>query len=127
MRGSVRVTRGFVAVCSVGLYDRARRARLWFGSAAGRLPIGRKEKGMKFRFSRVAPLIAAGAVIAAGVAFAGTATGAPAASYNIWLSYYNSSPYGIAQLNGAKAAASALGANLDAATPNNDPHLQQTQ
>ena len=43
------------------------------------------------------------------------------------MSYYNSSPYGIAQKNGAEQQAKALGASIDAATPNNDPHLQQTQ
>jgi ribose transport system substrate-binding protein len=83
---------------------------------------------MKFGLRRVAALFAGAAVvIALVVVFVGSASGARTAKYNIWLSYYNSSPYGIAQLKGAKAQAKALGASLTAATPNNDPHLQQTQ
>ena len=83
---------------------------------------------MKVRPRRVALVAGVAAVVAwMLVALAGTASGAPKAKFNIWLSYYNSSPYGIAQLKGAQAEAKALGATLTAATPNNDPHLQQTQ
>jgi len=83
---------------------------------------------MKARLRRGALIVGGAAVIASLVmAFVGSASGARTAKYNIWLSYYNSSPYGIAQLKGAKAQAKALGASLTAATPNNDPHLQQTQ
>ena len=81
---------------------------------------------MKVRPRRVALLAGAAAVVTwMLVAFAGSASGAQ--KYNIWVQYYNSSPYGIAQLKGAQAEAKALGATLTAATPNNDPHLQQTQ
>jgi ribose transport system substrate-binding protein len=82
---------------------------------------------MKFRRMTVPLLVALAATIVAAAALAGMAAGAHKAKYNIWLSYYNSSPYGIAQWNGAKQEAKVLGVSLTAATPNNDPHLQQTQ
>jgi ribose transport system substrate-binding protein len=82
---------------------------------------------MRFRLTRVRVLVGLAAAIASFAVGATLASGAPKAKYNIWLSYYNSSPYGIAQLKGAQQAAKALGASLTAATPNNDPHLQQTQ
>jgi ribose transport system substrate-binding protein len=82
---------------------------------------------MSFRRMTVPLLGALVAAIVAVAAFAGMASGAHTAKYNIWLSYYNSSPYGIAQWNGAKQEAKKLGVSLTAATPNNDPHLQQTQ
>src|SRR5947209_5526742 len=41
--------------------------------------------------------------------------------------YYNPSPYGIASLKGAQAAASQLGVKLDAFDANNNPQLQSTQ
>jgi ribose transport system substrate-binding protein len=84
---------------------------------------------MKVRFKRVAALAVSATVVAAVAAayLVSASTAAPKKSYNVWLSYYNSSPYGIAQWNGAKQEAKALGVSLTAATPNNDPHLQQTQ
>src|SRR5919198_2128098 len=82
---------------------------------------------MKVRVRRMALLLGVVALAVSAVAFSGSASGAPKAKYNIWLSYYNSSPYGKAQLNGAQQEAKALGVKLTAATPNNDPHLQQTQ
>jgi ribose transport system substrate-binding protein len=83
---------------------------------------------MKARLRRVALLVGVAAVATTVVAFGASASGAaPKKTYNIWVSYYNSSPYGIAQLKGAQAEAKAVGATVTAATPNNDPHLQQTQ
>jgi ribose transport system substrate-binding protein len=84
---------------------------------------------MKVGFRRVTALFGAAAVVAAlAAAYMVSASGAaPKKSFNIWVSYYNSSPYGIAQLKGAQQEAKALGASVTAATPNNDPHLQQTQ
>ena len=41
--------------------------------------------------------------------------------------YYNPSPYGVASLNGAKAAAAKLGIQLDAFDGNNNPQTQTTQ
>jgi ribose transport system substrate-binding protein len=82
---------------------------------------------MKVRLRRAALLLGAAAVVVTVVvASAGSASGA-GKKYNVWLSYYNSSPYGKAQLNGAQQQAKKLGVSLTAATPNNDPHLQQTQ
>lgn len=81
---------------------------------------------MKVRRGRVALLLGIAAV-ASVVVSAGVASGGVKAKYNIWVSYYNSSPYGIAQMKGAQAAGKALGVSITAATPNNDPHLQQTQ
>jgi len=81
---------------------------------------------MKVRLRRVALALGVAALVSwMLVAFAGSASGAP--KYNIWVQYYNSSPYGIAQMKGAQAAGKALGVSVAAATPNNDPHLQQTQ
>jgi ribose transport system substrate-binding protein len=84
---------------------------------------------MKIRFRRgMALALATTAVAAIAAASLVSVSGAaPKKTYNIYVSYYNSSPYGIAQLNGAKQEAKALGAKVTAATPNNDPHLQQTQ
>jgi ribose transport system substrate-binding protein len=83
---------------------------------------------MKVRLRRGALLLTALAVLASAAAFAGSALGTPAATkYNIWLSYYNSSPFGIAQMKGAQQQAKKLGVSLTSATPNNDPKLQQTQ
>jgi ribose transport system substrate-binding protein len=81
---------------------------------------------MKVRFRRrEALLLGVVAAVASLAAFAASASGAQ--KYSIWLSYYNSSPYGIAQMKGAQEAAKKLGVSLTAATPNNDPKLQQTQ
>jgi len=81
---------------------------------------------MKVRLRRVALALGVAALVSwMLVAFAGSASGAP--KYSIWVQYYNSSPYGIAQMKGAQAEAKALGVSVTAATPNNDPHLQQTQ
>jgi len=83
---------------------------------------------MKVRFRRASLLLGVVAVIAAVAAVAVSTSGAaPKKSYNIWVSYYNASPFGIAQLKGAQQEGKALGANITGATPNNDPHLQQTQ
>jgi ribose transport system substrate-binding protein len=83
---------------------------------------------MKVRLRRVALLAGVAAVTTTVAALAASTAGAtPKKSFNIWVSYYNSSPYGIAQMNGAKAEAKALGVSVTVATPNNDPHLQQTQ
>jgi ribose transport system substrate-binding protein len=83
---------------------------------------------MKFGLRRVAALIAGAAVVTAlVVVFVGTASGAPKATINIAVLYYNPSPYGIAQLKGAQAAAKKLGVKVTGFNPNNDPHLQQTQ
>ncbi len=41
--------------------------------------------------------------------------------------YYNPSPYGVASLKGAQAAAAKLGIQLDAFDGNNNPQLQSTQ
>jgi ribose transport system substrate-binding protein len=81
---------------------------------------------MKVRLRRAALLLGLVAVAVSAVALAGTASGAEK-PYTIWLSYYNSSPFGIAQKNGAEQQAKALGASIESATPNNDPKLQQTQ
>jgi ribose transport system substrate-binding protein len=84
---------------------------------------------MKVRFRRVVALVGAVTVMAAiAAAFLVSVSGAaPKKTFNIYVSYYNSSPYGIAQLKGAQLEAKKLGATVTAATPNNDPHLQQTQ
>jgi ribose transport system substrate-binding protein len=80
---------------------------------------------MKVRLRRVALLVGVAAV--ATTVVASTSGAAPKKSYNIWVSYYNSSPYGIAQMKGAQQQAKAMGVSVTVATPNNDPHLQQTQ
>ncbi len=84
---------------------------------------------MKVRLRRVALLMGGAAVLAAVVvvAFVGSASGAQKKAVNIAVLYYNPSPYGIAQLKGAQAAAKKLGVNVTGFNPNNDPHLQQTQ
>jgi ribose transport system substrate-binding protein len=83
---------------------------------------------MKVRFRRVALRFGVIGVVAAVAAVAvSTSAAVPKKSYSIWLSYYNSSPYGIAQMKGAQQEAKKLGVSVTAATPNNDPHLQQTQ
>jgi ribose transport system substrate-binding protein len=83
---------------------------------------------MKFGLRRVAALFAGAAVVTAlVVVFVGSASGAPKKTYNIAVLYYNPSPYGIAQLKGAQAAAKKLGVKVTGFNPNNDPHLQQTQ
>ena len=82
---------------------------------------------MSFRLTRVRVLAGLAVAIASFAMVTTMASGAPKAKYSIWLSYYNSSPYGIAQMKGAQQQTKALGASLTAATPNNDPHLQQTQ
>jgi ribose transport system substrate-binding protein len=93
--------------------------------------MNKEEDGMKVRLRRAALLLGAVAVVASVavvfVAFVGSASGAAKKKYDIWVSYYNSSPYGIAQMKGAQAEAKVLGSSVTAATPNNDPHLQQTQ
>jgi ribose transport system substrate-binding protein len=83
---------------------------------------------MKVRLRRATLLFGVVAVVATVAAVAVSTSGAAGKkSYSIWMSYYNSSPFGIAQKNGAQGEAKALGVSLTAATPNNDPHLQQTQ
>jgi len=83
---------------------------------------------MTIRHTRVALLLGLAAAVATVAAISVSASSAaPNATYNIWLSYYNSSPYGIAQLKGAQQQAKKLGVSITAATPNNDPRLQQTQ
>jgi ribose transport system substrate-binding protein len=84
---------------------------------------------MKVRLRRVALLVGGAAVVAAMVvvAFVGSASGAQKKTVNIAVLYYNPSPYGIAQLKGAQAAAKKLGVKVTGFNPNNDPHLQQTQ
>ncbi len=82
---------------------------------------------MKSRRMTVPVLVGLVASIVAFAAYAGMAAGASKAKYNVYLSYYNSSPYGIAQKNGAEQQAKASGVSITSATPNNDPHLQQTQ
>jgi ribose transport system substrate-binding protein len=83
---------------------------------------------MTIRHTRFALLLGLAAVVATVAAIAVSASSAaPKATYNIWVSYYNSSPYGIAQLKGAQQQGKKLGVSIAAATPNNDPRLQQTQ
>src|SRR6476619_4404638 len=84
---------------------------------------------MKVGLRRVALLVGGAALVIAmvAVAFVGSASGAQKKTVNIAVLYYNPSPYGIAQLKGAQAAAKKLGVNVTGFNPNNDPHLQQTQ
>jgi ribose transport system substrate-binding protein len=81
---------------------------------------------MKVRLRRELLLLGLVAAVASLAVFAASASGA-GKKYSIWLSYYNSSPFGIAQMKGAQQEAKKLGVSVTAATPNNDPHLQQTQ
>src|SRR5215831_18423643 len=70
----------------------------------------RRVDGMKVRLRRTMLLFGVVAVVATVAAVAVSTSGAAGKkSYNIWLSYYNSSPYGIAQWNGAKQGAKAAG------------------
>jgi ribose transport system substrate-binding protein len=83
---------------------------------------------MRLRLRRATLLLGVGAVVATvGAVAVSTSGAAPKKSFSIWVSYYNSSPFGIAQMKGAQQEGKALGASITAATPNNDPHLQQTQ
>jgi ribose transport system substrate-binding protein len=61
---------------------------------------------------------------------AAPAASSPAASGSgtrMAIFYYNPSPYGVASLKGAQAAAAKLGIQLDAFDGNNNPQLQATQ
>jgi ribose transport system substrate-binding protein len=83
---------------------------------------------MKVRLRRVVVLLSAAAMLATLVVVTtGSASGAAKKKWNIAVLYYNPSPYGIAQLKGAQAAAKRLGVSVTGFNPNNDPHLQQTQ